>query len=219
MTSSTSLESAPASWRDKALGALRFALGEFGPLIAFWLVDAAFGLKPAIAASLAAIVALSLYKWRRGERFTRLYLLTSALTLVFGAIDLMSQTPFLLKYESVVTNIATGGAFVIGAFGEKPLVQEAAEQRSPAFRATPEIRRFFQLFTLVWALYFFLKAALYAWLALTLPLAEAMALRSVLGGASLALLIGVSVTQGRRLFFLCRTLGLLPRSDTEAAKS
>ena len=45
---------------------------------------------------------------------------------------------------------------------------------------------------------------------------EAMALRSVAGGVSLGLMIVVSATQGRRLFFLCRRLGLLPEPEAAA---
>jgi hypothetical protein len=63
---------------------------------------------------------------------------------------------------------------------------------------------------LVWAAYFLIKAAFYYGLGAIMPLAEATALRSILGGASLALMIVLSVTQGRRLFMLCRRWGLLP---------
>ena len=47
------------------------------------------------------------------------------------------------------------------------------------------MRRFFRLFTLIWAAYFFLKALAYLWIAATLPLTEALALRSSLGSISL----------------------------------
>jgi hypothetical protein len=53
-------------------------------------------------------------------------------------------------------------------------------------------------------------------MALTLPMLEAMALRSVAGSISLGLMIAVSATQGRRLFFLCRRLGLLPKPEESA---
>jgi intracellular septation protein A len=198
----------------RLIGLARFAAREFGPLIVFLGVSAALGVKPAIALSILTVVAESVWRWRRGENFTRLYLLVSGLTLLFGAVDLYAASPFMLKYESVITNIATGAAFVFGAFGDKPMLQEFAEQRAATpFPITAEVRRFFQLFTLAWAVYFLAKAALYAWLGWILPLTEAVALRSLIGGVSLALLIGLSVTQGRRLFFLCRSLGLLPRAD------
>jgi intracellular septation protein A len=191
--------------------AVRFLVREVGPLVVFWLLAWPFGTKAAIAGAVAFIVGDVIYRHRRRVAFTRLYVLSSALTVVFGSIDLLSSTPFMLKYESVVTNAATGVAFVIGAGGAKPMVQELAEQRQKSpFPERPDIRRFFQLFTLVWGSYFFATAAVYFWLGQIMPLAQAMAVRSVAGGVSLALMIAVSVTQGRRLFALCHSLGLLP---------
>ena len=199
---------------NKAVALARFAAREFGPLIVFLVVSAWFGVKLAIALTVLTVVFDSAWRWRRGESFTRLYLLVSGLTLVFGAVDLYAASPFMLKYEAVITNFATGIAFAIGAFGKKPMLQEMAEQRAVSpIPLTSEVRRFFQLFTLLWAVYFFAKAALYAWLGWIMPLTEAIALRSLIGSASLALLSAISITQGRRLFFLCRRLGLLPRAD------
>jgi len=196
---------------NKAIAVARYAAREFGPLIVFRATAAWFDVKAAIALSILTIVLESAWRWRRGESFTRLYVLVSGLTLVFGCVDLVATNPFMLKYEAVVTNFATGVAFVIGACGEKPMLQEFAQRRATTpFPATSEVRRFFQLFTGLWAAYFFAKAALFGWLAWTLPFTEAMALRSLIGGASLALLSALSVTQGRNLFFLCRRLGLLP---------
>ncbi len=195
----------------------RFALAEFGPLIVFWALAAWLGVKPAILGSILFIVADAAWRWLGGLTFTRLYLLVSALTLVFGLIDLASTSPFMLKYEAAISNAATGLVFFAGALGDKPIMQEAAEQRGHSFVVTKEIRAFFRLFTLVWAAYFFLKAALFAWMAWTMPMLEAMALRSVIGGVSLGLMIAVSVTQGRRLFFLCRRLRLLPKPESSAA--
>jgi intracellular septation protein A len=196
----------------KLAAVARFALAEFGPLIVFWLLALAFGVKPAILGSIVFIIADAVWRWRTGLNFTRLYLLVSALTLVFGCVDLVATSPFMLKYEAAVSNVVTGIAFVVGALGEKPIIQEIAEQRGETFVATDEIRTFFRLFTLVWAAYFFLKAILFVWMAWTMPMLEAMALRSAIGGVSLGLMIAISVTQGRRLFFLCRRFGLLPRA-------
>jgi intracellular septation protein A len=195
----------------KLVAVARFALAEFGPLIIFWLLAVTFGVKPAIVGSIAFIIADAVWRWRKGLKFTRLYLLVSALTLIFGFVDLVSTSPFLLKYEAAVSNVAAGLAFVMGALGEKPIIQEVAEQREESFVATDEIRAFFRLFTLVWAAYFFLKAILFVWMAWTMPMLEAMALRSAIGGVSLGLMIAISITQGRRLFFLCRRFGLLPK--------
>ena len=176
-------------------------------------------MKSAILGSILFILADAGWRRRKGLAFTRLYLLTSGLTLVFGAIDLAATSPFMLKYEAAVTNVATSAAFVAGALGEKPIIQEVAEQRGEAFVDTREIGAFFRVFTLAWAAYFFIKAAFYVWIVWTLPLLEAMALRSVVGSISLGLMIAVSATQGRRLFFLFRRLGLLPKPDQGAGAS
>ncbi len=201
----------------KLAAAARFVLAEFGPLLVFWAVALSFGVKPAILGSLVAIVADAAWRKRKGMASTRLYLLTSGLTLAFGAIDLAATSPFMLKYEAAVTNVAAGLAFIVGAMGEKPLIQEVAEQRGESLPATREIRAFFRLFTLVWAGYFFVKAAFYVWADSAMPMLEAMALRSLVGSVSLGLMILVSATQGRRLFFLCRRLGLLPKPEAPGA--
>jgi intracellular septation protein A len=190
---------------------LGFALSEFGPLIVFMAIAFAFGAKAAIAGSVAFIAVDAVRRLRWRIPVTRLYVFSSVLTIMFGAIDLVAVTPFMLKYEAVITNVGTGLAFVIGARGAKPMLQELAEkQKNATFPEGADVKRFFQIFTLLWALYFFVKAAFYYYLGLVLPLTEAIALRSIIGSASLGLMILLSVTQGRRLFDLCRRLGLLP---------
>jgi intracellular septation protein A len=189
---------------------LRFAAAEFGPLLVFLALSSAFGTKTAIAGALAAALLDALWRLWRGAAFTRLYLIVTTLTLVFGAVDLFAATPFLLVYEAPITNALTGAAFVVGAFGAKPLLMEVAAARpGVSFHDTGEVRRFFRLLTLVWAAYFCLKAAAYVWLAATLPMSEAIALRSLLGGISLGLMTALSFTQGRRMFFLCQRFGWL----------
>jgi intracellular septation protein A len=190
--------------------AVKFAFWEFGPLILLLALSAAFGLKIAIAGTIAFVILDAAHRFWRHLPFTRIYLLSSGLAIAFGSIDLCSQTPFMLKYEAVITNVATGVAFVMGARGAKPMLQEIAEQRSGPFPDRADIRHFFGLFTLFWAGYFFAKAGLYLWLGSVLPMGRAMLARSVLGSISLGIMVVVSVTQGRRLFLLCRRMGLLP---------
>jgi len=205
---------------DKLKAALLFALTEFGPLLVFWALAFAFNVKVAIAGSLTFILLDGAWRLYRRRPFTRLYLVVSTLTLAFGAVDLCVATPFLLVYEAPITNALVGAAFVAGAFGETPLLMEMAQARPDAdFPRTEQMRRFFRIFTLLWAGYFFVKAAFYLWLAATMPLKEALALRSLLGGISLGLMIALSTTQGRRLFFLCRWLGLLGPRPAVAAEA
>jgi intracellular septation protein A len=196
---------------------VRFALAEFGPLLVFWALALSLGVKAAIAGSLTTILVDGVWRLWRGRPFTQLYVIVSALTLAFGAVDLCVATPFLLVYEAPITNALTGAAFVYGAFGARPMLMEVAAARpGVSFPDTGETRRFFRLFTFAWAVYFFLKSGGYLWLAATLPLTQALALRSVLGGISLGVMTALSVTQGRRLFFLCRRLGWLGAREAAA---
>ena len=195
---------------DRFKSFARFVFAEFGPLIVFWSLALTLGVRAAIAGALVTILIDSGFRLYRRQPFTRLYLLVATLTLAFGAVDLWVATPFLIVYEAPITNLLTGAAFVVGAFGEKPMVQELAEARpGAAIPQTEEVRRFFRLFTLIWAGYFILKALAYLWIAATLPLTQALALRSIGGGISLGLMIALSVTQGRRLFMAFRRLGWL----------
>jgi hypothetical protein len=200
------------------LGALRWVAADFGPLLIFWALDLSLGIKVAIAGSVLFIIGDGLRRWRRGLAFTRIYLLTSVLTVVFGGVDLLSATPFMLKYEAVITNAFTGLAFLTGARGSRPLVLELAEQRQGfAFPQRADIVRFFQLFTLLWAGYFVVKAGFYLGVAAMMPMQRAMMVRSIVGSASMAVMVALSVTQGRRLFRLCQWLGWLPSVPEAAA--
>jgi intracellular septation protein A len=192
-------------------------LADFGPLLMFWVLNLSFGLKPAIAGSVLYILGSGLWRWRRGLPFTRIYVLTSILTVLFGGVDLLSATPFMLKYEAVITNAFTGFAFVAGARKPRPLVMELAEQRQGTpFPKRPDVTRFFQLFTLLWAGYFFVKAGFYLSIAALMPMTQAMLVRSVAGSASMGLMVLLSVTQGRRLFRLCQWMGWLPAAPEAA---
>ena len=190
---------------------LRFLLGDFGPLIAFWAFYLSFGIRAAIAATVAFAIGDFIYRIRYRRRFTRIYLLSSSLAVIFGAIDLLAATPFMLRYEAVVTNVATGIFFVAGARGPKPLIQEFAEQRSGPLPERADVHRYFELCTYAWAVYFFLKAAAYFAIAQAFSLATAMAIRSLAGGISFGILLFGSIALGRRGFFLLQRLGWLPQ--------
>jgi intracellular septation protein A len=193
---------------------VRYILMEFGALIVFWAALYTVGIKPAIAAAVIFILLDGSYRWWKKLSVTRIYILASTLTVVFGVVDLLATNPFMIKYEAVITNVATGIFFVAGARGEKSLIQEVAERRSQ-FPDRLDVRYFFRLLTLAWAAYFFAKALVYLWLGAILPLEKALAVRTLAGGLSLACMLGISF-MGRPLFFLCRRLGLLPAVDADA---
>jgi hypothetical protein len=111
-------------------GFIRFVFLEFGALIVFWIVLYGAGIEAAIAATVAFILLDGAYRWWRKIPVTRIYLLTSALAVTFGCVDLLAANPFMIKFEAVITNVATGAFFAAGARGEKSLIQEVAEKRN-----------------------------------------------------------------------------------------
>jgi intracellular septation protein A len=183
---------------------------EFATLILFWAVYWPFGIKPAIAAVVVYVIADAIRRRVQHVAFTRLYILVTTLTIVFVAFDLIVATPFMIQYEAVITNFILGGAFVAGSQGARPMLQNMAEDwTGEPFPPRADIRHFFMLFTLLWAFYFVAKAALYLWIALNFPLAQALAIRAAIGIPSLLAMVALS-TQGRYLFLVCRALGWLP---------
>ncbi len=191
---------------------LRVLGQELGGLILFWIVLWRFGLKPAIAATLLFVILDGARRLVRGLAFPKVWILSNALALVFGIIDLCSATPFMIRYEAVLTNLVSGGVFLIGAFGSKPMIQEIAEEREgKPFEDRPDLRLFFKAFTLVWAGYFFVKALAYVWLMRSLPLEHALAIRSVAGTASFVVMLLLSF-RGRQIHALSRRWKLLPTS-------
>ena len=196
----------------RLLGTLRYAFAEFGSVIVFVVGLYAFGIKPAIVATIVWVVGDAIRRAVRRIGFPQTWLFANGLVVVFGAVDLYAATPFMLRYEPVVTNALTGLVFAAGAFGEKPVIQLLAEARGRSFPEGAEFRRFFQWLTFIWVAYFALKAAVYYWLATHLTLEEAMPIRAVVGPGSLAVLLALSF-RSRPLFLLLRRLRLLPAAS------
>ncbi len=183
--------------------------GEIAGLLVFWAVLWGVGLRPAIAATLGFVILDGARRMVRRRPVTRVWMLSNALALAGGAIDLWAATPFMVRYEAIGTNLLTALVFLSGAFGRTSVVQEVAEgwRGAPFEAGRPDLRAFFRAFTLVWAGYFLVKALVYLWLAAHLPLERALALRSVIGTGSFALMILLS-RRGASLFRLGRRCGL-----------
>ena len=198
------------AWRSPAL---RSGLLEFGPLLVFWGLLWTVDLKIAIGVGVVLMLADAAYRRWRGLPITRLYLLSSGLTLMFGCIDLFAQTPFMLKYEDVITSLIIAVAFAWGARGEKSMLQGMVEQQQgDDFEDGADIRRFFQLFTLLWAGYFFVKALVYLWLGEILPMDQALTVRPVVGMVSLGAMLLLSM-KAQMLFDYGVKIGILPRDE------
>jgi len=200
----------------RVLNVLRFIVTQFGTMAVFYALLYGFGLKVAIAGSIVFVIVDGVRRHIQGVGFPKLYILTSVLTFVFGGIDLMAQTPFMIQYEAVITSLVVAVSFAYGAQGAKPMLQEIAEQQTKQlFPDRTDVRAFFKLLTLFWAGYFLVRAVAYLWIGMTLPIEQAMEIRPLLGTGSLLVMFAISF-QGKRLFALCQRLGLLPMTDEPA---
>lgn len=185
-----------------------FVAHNFGPLVAFLVVNRFFGLLAAIATSMGVALVEVLLHVARKKAPTRLFVMATVLTLAFGGVDLWMQRSILLRFEAVITNVITGVWFGATLFGEKTMLLEFYEKsRKPEDPMPPETPSYLRLLTSVWTIYFFAKAALYAWIAFVYPLDRAIEIRAVVGTASFVALLGGEQLVRRPLFRFLRDRG------------
>nr|WP_298798425.1 septation protein IspZ [uncultured Acetobacter sp.] len=181
----------------------------FGALILYWLVFLTFGIKPAIAVTLVFIVAEIIWRMATHRPFPVLWWFSNTMALVFGAVDLYANTPFMLRYEASVSNLITAAFFAAGAVGEEPLILRFAmhsKNGNTIPKDKPEVIQFFRAFTLLWAAYFVARAGAYLWIMNAFPLPKALMLRTVISWGSLGVMALISM-KGRRVFALCQRFG------------
>jgi len=191
----------------KLLAALRGlgagVLFDFGGIVVFYALMYTAGLKAAIAGTLVFVAIDALRRRVQKLGFPKIYIMSTALVIVFGMIDLFAKTPFMLRWEGVLTNLAVAGFFLAGLRG-KSVFQELAEQQSGEVFADPHMLRLFRVMTLLWALYFLAKAAFDVWTGLTMPLARALAVRQIVGLVGMGAMVLVTIQTERLLRFLTR---------------
>lgn len=200
---------------NRILATLRGLFHTVGGLALYWTVLLAFGVKPAIAATLLFMVLEGAWRLLTHRPFPPLWLLANGAALVFGCIDLWARTPFMLRYEGAILNLLTAAVFAAGASGREPLVMSFARRRRPDIPIErPEIVRFFRAFTYAWALYFIVRAAAFLWIMTAFPLIQAAAIRTVVAWVSLGAMLLVSIN-GRHVFDLCQRFGFFhPARDS-----
>src|SRR4051812_1746654 len=106
-----------------------FAVENFGPLILFACVNHFWGLKPAIGVAILSSFVEIVRKFYRKKPISVLFKFTSAMTVIFGAINLYAQHSFLFQYEATVTNLLTAAFFAASTFGEKAVLEEFYAKR------------------------------------------------------------------------------------------
>jgi intracellular septation protein A len=151
----------------------------FGPLLSFWIVLKTRGLVPAIIVGVAVgalLVVKEIWKTRKVSPFTAYSAIMVAL---FGYLDLKYQSGFWIKLEPAVGNVATGIFFLATVFLRRPIIIEFAERQ--AGRSLAHRRKYLTIWTLLWSLFFFLRASAFVWMAYNLTLDDAVLLRMIAG--------------------------------------
>ena len=183
---------------------------ELGPLLIFWILLWTVDLKIAIGVGVVLLLLDAAYRCWRGMPITKLYVLSGGLTVLFGVIDLWAQTPFMLKYEDVITSLVIAAVLGWGARGAKSMFQTLIDQQHPGvIEDEPDTRRFFKLLTLLWAVYFVLKAVVYLWLGAIMTMEDALTTRPIVGMVSLGAMMLLS-WKAQVLFDFAERLRILP---------
>ena len=191
---------------DRVKALLRSAVFDFGGIIVFYALLATLGLRAAIVGTVVFVPLDALRRHALRIGFPRLYILTTSVVLVFGLIDVFSKRPFMLRYEGAVTEGIIGIAFWVGSRGVS-IIEELVMQQQPDLEI-PNRRRFFQLITRSWSIYFFCMAGFYVWIGQTFSLVHAVEIRQVASLAG-ALSMAVFSLSGRFAHSLFERLGLM----------
>lgn len=182
----------PASSSVKrALKTLGWVLQSFGPLVSFYVILKIWGLLPAIVTGLVIGAALVAFEIWRERKVSTLTLFTALSVAVFGALDLKFQTGFFIKLEPALGNVVTGLFFLGTVVAGQPLICEIAEKQGEAL--TARARAYLRKLTIVWGLFFFVRAAGYVWMAYHLTLERALVIRGILGPVSFGALFALEL--------------------------
>ncbi|RZA01638.1 MAG: hypothetical protein EOP11_17330, partial [Proteobacteria bacterium] len=167
---------------------------DFAPVLVYYGAEWLWNLKVALILSIVWVLGECAWKLIRRQPFTPLFIFTSLIVILFGAIDLYLGQTSLFRYEPVATNLLVGAFFLSTLFVGKAIVQELAEKQKRPFPTVDAGRIFyFRFLTLVFAIYFWLKAGAYYWIAEHYTMEQLTIVRLLAGSTSLYALIGASI--------------------------
>lgn len=199
MAPATEQAAASKPTRPKWLTAITWIFTNFGPLIVFITFEHLVGLFAAIVSGIvsgAILVAWQIIRERKISPFTAFI---AASVVGFGILDLHYQTGFFVKIEPALGNVLTGCFFLGTVVVGKPIILDFAEKalgRKLSEAAHPYMRNW----TIVWGVFFFIRAAVYVWMAYRLSIDQALAIRGIVGPASFGGMF-LAETATRRIFF------------------
>ncbi len=183
---------------ERLLKLATWVLESFGPLLAFWIALRIAGLLTAIWVSIIVGVALVVREIVRDRKISPFTAFIATSVAVFGVLDLHYQSGFFIKIEPALGNAATGVFFIGSVFWGRPVIIELAERS--AGKTLPHARRYLTGWTVVWGVFFFVRAAAFVWMAFNLSLEKAILVRGFAGPISFAPLFAGEMLLRKVLF-------------------
>ncbi len=127
---------------------------DLGPLVVFFGVNAMYGIFPATAAFMVAIVASLVTTWMLAREIPPMPLITAVFVLLFGGLTLYLNNDLFIKLKPTIVNSLFAAILFTGLARKqsllKPLLQTVMELTSEGWR----------LLTWRWAWYFVVLAIL-----------------------------------------------------------
>lgn len=190
---------------------LFFVLKNFGPILGFYILNHFLGYRIATIASLLLVLLDYVLLKKRKEKLTMLFWALNSVIVVFGILDLFLSNQLFIKYEAFLTNTIIAIFWTASLFKEKSIVQEIAESQG---RIDPtqsvDKKYFFNIFTILWSSYFFLKGIFYLWTYQNSSFENALMVRIFIGKISLWIMIGISTLLPKKIWKFMEWLKMFP---------
>lgn len=198
---------------EKIKNLANYLITNFGPTLAFYLVNHFYGLRAAIATGLlVTIVEIIRFKFLQ-EKMSLFFIFSTTITLLFGILDLTVKAPVFLKFEAGLSNLVFALFFASTLFQKKSIVQEFAEQQGRIDDQESEDKTFFFRFmTVLWSLYFLCKAIVFTLININNSIETGFLLRVLIGNISFAVMLFISIGLSRSIWRLLSRIGIMPSS-------
>jgi intracellular septation protein A len=180
------------------------------PGIVFYSMFTAFGVWPAIGASLVWSYGAIAVRALTGRRASGMLLLTAGVLTLRTVVALASHSTFIYFLQPVLTDLLIGTAFLASTVTARPVVARLAGDFYPLtdeLHARPAMRRLFRRLTLLWAAALLAKAVVVYVLLVSQPLATFVLAKSILVPFSTASGFAMTVLAATAV---ARHEGLLP---------
>lgn len=132
--------------------AMKFLL-EFGPLLAFFLVNAKFGIVPATAVFMVTIVVALGLSWKRERRLPPVSLITAAFVLVFGGLTIALGDETFIQLKPTFASLFFAAAILVGLAKQKLFLKMLLGDNMPLEDAG------WRILSIRWSLFFIALAA------------------------------------------------------------